>query len=696
MAKFLLEIITEEVPASYVPVSIRALEETITKKLAELGLEHGTVASFATPRRIALKVDGLPEKQETRTKKISGPPKKSAVAPDGSFTGVAVGFAKKYGKAAEDLQLESTPKGEYFYLMVEETGKDTARLFEEILPQSILAIPFPKTMRWGNGEMRFARPLRSILAILGDATLAFSMDGLHAGNTTMGHRFLSHGKITVSSPDDYENLLEKAGVTAAPEKRKQSILRQFDELEKRHECRAIRDEGLVEEVCYLTESPVAVLGSFKASHLILPRELLITVMKHHQRYFPVEDTSGKLTARFVSFSNTNCEDISIVRKGYERVLEARLSDARFFYDEDMKHPLEHFAQKLSGITYMKGLGTVADKVKRLVEIATKLASTICHEQKAEVIEAAKLCKADLSTQMIFEFPELQGIMGREYAKAQGVNGTVAEAMDQHYRPRFSGDALPETPVAACVALADKIDTICGCFAIGLIPSGSEDPFSLRRHALGVIRILIENTCKADISYTEVIQLGIGSLPPERLTNKQKLTNDIEDFFEERIKNEFKTNRGISFDVVEAVLGPSRGHENISLYLPDLLSRCEALADMKKQPYAESLSTTFKRAANIVKGQPHFTFSEANLKEQVEIDLYDAFLATDKKVKPMKEAKDYLGALKEIAGIRSAVDKFFDGVMVMDSDPVKMETRVELLRRVTGLFADLADFSKLVF
>jgi len=626
-------------------------------------------------------------------KKLSGPPKKSAVAPDGSFTGVATGFAKKYGMEARELQLETTPKGEYFFLMVEETGRETAKIIEEILPQAILSLPYPKTMRWGDGEIRFARPIRSILALFGKATLQFSLGGLAAGNTTRGHRFLSKGLLTVASPEEYEAALAKAGVTVDPARRKQSILRQFDELDARLACRVIRDGELADEVCHLTENPVAVDGSFKESYLALPRELLIIVMKRHQRYFPVEDVGGKLTNRFVAFSNINCDDISAVRKGYERVLEARLSDARFFHDEDSKRPLAHFAQKLSGITYQKGLGTVADKVARVVNISCTLAPAICPTRETEVMAAAELCKADLSSQMVFEFPELQGIMGREYAKAQGIDSVVADAIDQHYRPRFSGDVLPETDVAVCVALADNIETIAGCFALEFIPTGSEDPFSLRRHALGIIRILLD---KAPLSLAAIIEAGIQCLPDHLKPDQTKLRHELMEFFHGRIKNEFEARRGISHDVVDAVLGAGRNER--LFFLTNLFKLCDALRAMKAEPYAEALSITFRRAANIVKGQPASTeLNEALLTAKVEKELYNAYLEVEKKVTPLKEAKNYMEVLKTIAGIRSAVDGFFDGVMVMDKDnPRLMDNRIALLRKVTSLFEDMADFSKLVF
>ena len=685
MNNLLLEVFTEELPAAYIPAAARALGEITAKKLAEAGIGHGAIRAYGTPRRIVMMVDGLPEKQETRSRKVAGPPKKAAVAADGSFTNVALGFAKKHGVGPEALKTETTPKGEYLYVEVMEGGQNTADLFATLLPQAITSLPFPKTMRWGNGETRFARPLRGIVALLGERRLSFSIEDLHAGDATLGHRFTSSGPVTITSPAAYERILEQAGVIADPEKRRASIVRQFDELAAQG-LNPIRHADLMEEVCYLTENPVAVVGSFKEKYLELPRELLITVMMRHQRYFPVETRDGALASKFVAFSNIRCADMAHVRAGYERVLEARLSDARFFFDEDRKHPLTHFKQKLSGINYMKGLGTVADKVDRVAVIAAEIAKAICPGEMTQVIAAAELCKADLATQIVFEFPELQGIMGREYAKAEGIAASVARTVDEHYLPRFSGDALPSTPVATCVALADKIEALAGCFALGLVPTGSEDPFSLRRHALGIIRILLAG---ANVGLKQIVAAGIGALPNGLKANAAKAEADLTEFFAGRIKGEFLQRR-LTYDVIDSVL--AAGFDA----LPDALARCEALQNMKSEPYAEALSTTFRRAANISKEHPATAVDEAALTEPVEKELLAALQRCAAKALPLKAAKDYAGVLRETAGIRGAVDAFFDGVMVNDGDELKKRNRLGLLRRVTNLFGDIADFSKLAF
>lgn len=695
MNTLFFEIITEEIPASYILPALRALGEITGKKLAEAGLEHGEIKTFGTPRRMAITVAGVPARQAARSRKVSGPPKKSAVAPDGSFTNVAIGFAKKYGVGPEKLQTENTPKGEYLYLMVEDGGRDTKGILREILPSAVQSLPFPKTMRWGNGELRFARPIRALVALFGGEVVDFEIEGIKAGNMTLGHRFISAGSVAIGSPDGYEAALEKAGVTADPEKRKAAILRQFDEMEKSG-VRPVRHGPLIEEVCNLTENPVAVTGSFKEKYLELPRELLTTVMMRHQRYFPVEDASGKLVNSFVAFSNIRCADMAPVRRGYERVLEARLSDARFFFDEDRKHPLEHFDQKLSGITYQKGLGTVKDKVERIIKISEMIANELINRNRLtksafiDVVKVAELCKFDLATQMVFEFPELQGIMGREYAKASGENDAIARAIDEHYRPRFSGDALPSSDIAAIVALADKLDTICGCFALGLIPTGSQDPFALRRHALGVIRILEERQWA---SPGEWVAAAIEHLPDSLKKNKEGVRCDVMEFINARVKNEL-LGKGFAQDIVNAMM--DAGFRAGLYSIKDSVARCEAMAEMKKLPHAEALATTFRRAANIVKDQKDNGFEEEELTEKAEKALLASLKEREKNVGPLLAKKDYAGALKEIAEIRGAVDAFFDGVMVMDKDMELRRRRLGILRRVTNLFADLADFSKLVF
>ena len=411
-------------------------------------------------------------------------------------------------------------------------------------------------------------------------------------------------------------------------------------------------------------------------------------MKHHQRYFAMEKARGKLANSFVAVSNIDCPDISVVRKGYERVLEARLADARFFFDEDKKHPLSHFAQKLAGVVYQKGLGSVADKTERLKRIAGKIADEICGDKKQSVDKAASFCKADLTTSMVYEFPELQGIMGREYARIQGESDEVAKAIDEHYRPRFSGDDLPSGAVATAVALADKIETVCGHFALGLIPTGSEDPYSLRRHANGVVRICL-NEYGEKLSIDNLINQGINSLPEKVVKDKNNLYMLIKDFFRGRIKSDFQS-RSLSFDVIDAILATG------ITYLPDALKKCEALAEMKKEDYCENLSISFKRAANIVK--EHFTtdVDEKMLKEKVEKELLTSLKKREEKVSPLIESKDFDSALKEIAEIRTAVDNFFDGVMVMTDDQKLKENRLSLLRRVVNLFEKVADFSRLVY
>ena len=696
MGKLLLEIGTEEIPASYIAPAVRQLREILGNKLVGAMLEPEDrpmpgIITFATPRRLTLLVEDVLERQQKRTNKVNGPPKKAAFDKDGKPTKAGAGFAKKYGKSPDDIQIEDTPKGEYTFLEIEEGGEESAKVLKKILPEIISEIRFPKTMRWGEGELRFTRPIRSILALLDGKTIKFSMEGIQSGNTTFGHRFTSNGTVAVDSPENYETLLRKAGVIVDPEKRKEIINKSLEEAGKKRGASAVPDDELVDTVCYLTENPVAVVGTFDEKYLDLPRELLITVMKHHQKYFAMEKDDGMLANSFVAFSNMDCADLAVVRKGYERVLEARLSDARFFFDEDRKYKLEHFAEKLGSVVYQKGLGTMADKTGRIKQIAAQIADAICPDKKSSVERAANLCKADLTTSMVYEFPELQGIMGREYAKAEGINSEVAKAIDEHYRPRFSGDELPTGYVATAVALADKIDTVCGTFALGHIPTGSEDPFSLRRHAIGIVRILLTKYGKS-LSMESLTVWGLDSLPQELKKDQAyelALGMKVTHFLKERLKGEFKS-QDLPYDVIDAILATP------IIHLPDALKKCEALEEMKKEDYCENLSITFKRAANIVK--EHFTtdVDETILNEEVEKELLASLKEREKNVAPLLESKDFENALKEIAEIRTAVDNFFDGVMVMVDDEKLKDNRLSLLRRVVNLFEKVADFSKLVY
>jgi glycyl-tRNA synthetase beta chain len=690
MKKILIEIGTEELPTSFVDPATTMFQRIMELRLDENHIEFGERTTYGTPRRLALIID-VDENRKTVMKKINGPPSKAAFDKDGKPTKTLLGFVKKYGIEPDAVKRESTPKGEYLYIETKEGGGRAFDTLEKILPEIISQISAnaPKTMRWGDGTVRFGRPIRSILALMDEQVLNFTLEGITSGNKTSGHRFLSDGPIEITSPDVYVKKLEEASVIVSREKREKEISTGIEAVAKKLGCTVIEDVELLYTVSHLTEYPVAVAGSFDESYLDLPRELLITVMKHHQKYFSLEKPKGKITNGFIAISNISCGDMATIRSGYERVLSARLSDARFFFDEDRKKSLDDFAKKLGGIAYQKGLGTIADKVERIKKIAVTIAGKYSSDNKEKTATAAHLCKADLSTSMVFEFPELQGIMGREYAIAEGIDGEVAVAIDDHYRPRFSGDELPSNDIGVCVALADKIDTICGFFALGKIPTGSEDPFSLRRHALGIIRILLAS--REGLLLSDLITEATAALPDElkKKTGEKELLDSITAFFEGRLKAEF-TSIGFSYDVVDAVL--ATGFSN----LKDTRKRAEALEEMKKEDYSEALATTFKRAANIVKEHESSAVDESALGENAEKDLFRAVTERGKKITSLLESKNFPEALKEIAAIRPTLDNFFDSVMVMVEDDTMRMSRLGILRRVVNLFKGVADFSRLVF
>jgi len=687
MNKLLLEIGTEEMPSEYIEPATRRLAELIQKRLTSSLLPFKTIKTFATPRRLAVVVDGVPDLQESGSKKVAGPPTKVAIDKDGNPTKAGLGFAKKFGVDFSQVKKEETDKGEYLYLEIKEGGGKSIDILKTELPKIILEIPFPKSMRWGNKSIRFARPLRSIIALFGREIIPFEIEKIKSGNQTFGHRFLSDGVVTIKNIDSYEKTLLENFVIALEEKRKEKITKEIKEIEKLGNISVIEDKELLSTICNLTEFPVAVVGSFDKKYLELPRELLTTVMRYHQKYFAVEDKNKKITNKFIAFSNINGDGIDTIRKGFERVLSARLNDARFFYDEDRKKTLEEFTEGLDGITYQKKLGTVADKCKRVGNIAKALCPLIAKGKEDAVKTASRLAKADLTTLMVYEFPELQGVMGREYAKAEGIDEEIAVAIDEHYRPRFSGDLLPSNDIATCVAIADKIETITAFFAIGKVPTGSEDPFSLRRHALGIIRILLKSD--TDVSITKIIELGILSLPEKIVADKEKITKEITSFLAGRIKADFTSN-AIPYDVIDAVL--SVGFDS----LPLTLKRCEALAQMKEEEYSQNLSITFKRAVKIVADNKITSIDESLLKEDVEQKLFASIKSVEEKITPLIDAGEFKSALQEIASIRGDVDSFFDGVMVMDEDEKIKNNRLAILSKLTGLFNELADFSKLVF
>jgi glycyl-tRNA synthetase beta chain len=684
--EFLLEIGTEEIPSRFINPALEKMKELFTDLLASgrVAIENGTIQTFGTPRRLVLCAPQLAERQQDISKEVIGPPKKVAFDAEGKATKAAMVFAEKNGIPVNALAFKTTDKGEYVVARIDEKGGDTAVWLEQVLPGFILSIPFQKTMRWMDKDIRFARPIHWILALWGGSVVNFELNGIKSGNLSRGHRFMSPGAFMVKDFKSYSLQTEPNSVVIDPEVRKQRIVQQTRELAQAKGGTVLDDPGLVEEVANLVEYPVAVVGSFNKDYLRVPKEVLITAMREHQRYFSVVASDGNLLPCFITISNTRAIDMEVVRAGNERVLSARLSDAAYFFDHDVKQPLADRVEGLKKVTYQEKLGTIYDKTERVKALALYLAGLI-KADKNTAERAAYLCKADLLTGVVGEFPKLQGVMGRQYALISGEDPRVADAILEHYLPRFAGDKLPASAEGFCVGIADRIDTITGCFSVGLIPSGSEDPYGLRRQSMAILNMLIERGLRLSL-----VDLISEACKQYRLKDKDmmKVESETLDFFRQRLAG-MLSSEGLRSDVVDAALSvgfddPVIGREKV-----------RALDALRTSEDYQPLVTALKRAGNILPKEFGGTVNRSLLKQGAELSLYAAYIEIKDRVMEKVEKLDFRGALADIASLRKNVDAFFDTVMVMDKDPEVKNNRLALLAGITGLFSGIADFSRLV-
>jgi len=681
----LLEIGTEEIPARFIPRALDDLAAAARASLETRRLTHGEVRTFGTPRRLVLSVRSIVAQQPDLASEVTGPPARAAYGPDGALTKAGSGFAKGQGVDPKDLYVKETPKGEYLAAIRRETGRPAAAILREELPGWIIGLRFQKSMRWGDGDLRFVRPLHWVLALLGGTVLDFDLEGLKSGNRSRGHRFLAPEEFEVRDLADYLVKIRDAVVLVDPSERRDSIRRQVEAAGRAAGGAAVIDAQLLEHVTNLVEWPVAVCGGFEAAFLAVPAEVLVTAMKSHQKYFTVVDAAGELLPWFITISNLRAADMGQIRAGNERVLRARLSDARFFWEEDRKIPLRGRVSSLGGVVYQERLGTYLEKVERIKELARWLARAAGGTSEADAERAAFLCKADLVTGMVGEFPELQGVMGRHYALHAGEKLAVAEALREAYLPRFAGDALPQSALGAIISVADRMDTICGIFGIGLAPTGSEDPYALRRHTLAVINILAERAWPVHLQ--SLVEFAILALAGKHTSPPEQLRADVLEFFRGRIEN-LHTAGGAPVDVVRAVLAAGIDR------LPEIQRRIDALAEIRGREDFAPLAVTFKRVANIVPPRFAGEVDAALCTDQVERDLAQAVATARAAVEALVRERDYRGALGKIAELRPVVDRFFVGVMVMADDPQVRGNRLALLAAVQSLFADLADFKQL--
>jgi len=698
--ELLFEIGCEEIPAGMIPKAEEELRANLEKHLAAESLFDGVkVETFGAPRRLTACVRGLPQKQADVTNEVTGPPKSVAYDAVGAPTRAALSFAEKQELPLSKLYLAKTPKGEYLAAKKTKLGRASSQILIEILPRVIHDFAWPRSMTWTGLEgVRFIRPIRWIAAVLDGKPLKFSFGGVLAGPATRGHRFLGSARIRVKSFADYERKLAANGVLVRPSARREKIEKELAAHAKRGGYRIHEDAELKKLVCYLNEYPSVIVGEFDPAFLSLPDEIMITVMRDHQKYFAVEKRTGELAPHFLAVINLAKDPKGLVRAGHERVLRARFADARFFWEADQKCRLADYLPKLERVTYEARLGSYRDKVERVRAIARWLAeqwfnSGILQAHVAEADRAAELAKCDLATEMVREFPELQGIVGGLYARAQGEPDDVADAIYDHYLPAGLDDPIPRNPTGCAVALADKLDSIVGCFAVGVVPTGSSDPYALRRAALGIVKIILEK--KLPISLSMAVGAATRALlihPPKREVKPEQEAQIIE-FLVDRARFIFREKLGFGYDEVAAVL--RAGADD----LMDAQKRLSALRSIRKSKNFEPLAVSFKRIRKILEKSDLQAGGSDRVhpdmfENQAEWGLFTAVREAAAKVQVEKRAGRYQEALEVIAGLRKAVDRFFDEVMVMTENPEVRKNRLELLAELLREFTTIADFSEL--
>ena len=686
MKELLLEIGTEEIPAGFVPQALIDFESLTRRELKANRIDFDRVKTLGTPRRLVLIIESVSEKQRDEEMRKMGPSKQTAFDSKGDPTKAAIGFAKSQSVSVGSLKVIRTEKGEYVFAVKEEPGKPAIEILSSILPKIILSIPFQKSMRWAEVAIRFARPIHWILALFGGDVIPFEIGGIQSGNITFGHRFMHPGPIPVKDFKSYLEKTREAFVIVDPLERRKRIEEEMVQEAATVSGRILRDEELLNEVNFLVEYPVALTGAFDKEFLSLPREIVIHSMKEHQRYFPVIDEYGRLVPHFVCVSNIAPKDQKVVVKGNERVLKARLSDATYFFQEDLKIPLEKRVEQLKKVVFQAKLGTSYEKMIRFKQLAVSISERIDPKLRSSVERASLLCKADLVTGMVGEFPKLQGIVGREYARLSGEKTEVVEAIYEHYLPSFAGDRLPSSPIGDIISIADKMDTIVGSFGIGLVPTGTADPFGLRRQALGILRIILEK--KYSLLLNQLVEESEDLLKEKMERPFSEVKKEVLDFFRVRYQN-FLLDKGYPFDVIEAAISTSFDD------LLDVQYRIDALREAKEWQDFQSIVIAFKRAMNILRGASYKKEVDSSLfTESSEKNLYQSFFKAKERISSHLNKRDYPSALLEMTQLKRPIDEFFDQVMVMVEDEAIRNNRLALLDEIGQLFLRIADFSKL--
>ncbi|MFA9558768.1 glycine--tRNA ligase subunit beta [Evansella sp. AB-rgal1] len=687
---FLFEIGLEEMPARFVTNAMNQLGDKIVQWLEDNRLTYGNIKRFSTPRRLAILIEDLEEKQVDMEEEARGPSRKIALDSEGNWTKAAIGFSRGQGVPVDELFFKEVKGEEYVFVKKFTEGQDTSVLLKE-LKSVVEGLQFPKNMKWGSQKLRYVRPIKWLVAMYGSEIIPFKITNVETGNISYGHRFLG-SSVSLDDPGEYPNLLLGQFVLVNPTERKEAIVSQIDRISESEGWRIPVDEELLEEVNNLVEYPTALYGSFNERYLSVPEDVLITSMKEHQRYFPVKNKEGKLLPHFITIRNGDHRHLENVQKGNEKVLRARLADAEFFYQEDLKHPLESRLKRLESIVYHEELGSVGDKVRRIEELALEIGKerNLSEDDLEKVTRAATLSKADLVTLMVGEFPELEGRMGEEYALKSGEDEAVAKAIYEHYLPKQSGDDIPSSDIGAIISIADKLDTVVTSFGIGLIPTGSQDPHGLRRQTAGIVQIISTKQWETDI--IELLQIAITTSEKRGLLKRDKETvlEDLIEFLKLRIKNILQE-QGVRYDVVDSILKTDIGQ------LHTLFNKATFLNEQLSNPDFKSAVEAFSRVTNIAKkadNQTSFIESKISLKEEKEL-LY-VKKEVEERLTSLLRNGNVQDAYEELTKLVPAIHNYFDNVMVMDDDMSVKINRLNQMKETSSLITSFADFQSIVF
>lgn len=684
---FLLEIGVEEMPARFIPDAMTQLKEKIRQFLQVHRVSYENLEIYSTPRRLAVYVQNLAEKQEDLDEELRGPAIRIAKDADGNWSKAAVGFAKGKGKTVEDLYIKEVNGEEFVFVKRHEEGLNT----REILPQLetiIASMTFPKNMRWGDEDLKFIRPIRWLVALYGNDVIPLTVAGVKSDRVTYGHRFLGTS-VKLEDANEYVTRLEEQYVIVDPSKREARILEQIQHIRNEHpDWQIAPKESLLEELVHLVEYPTVFIGSFNEKYLEVPSEVLITTMRVNQRYIEVE-SNGRLLPYFVGVRNGDDRKIDLVVKGNEKVLTARLADAQFFYQEDQKLSIDDYNERLKTVVWHEPLGTMADKVERIRELSTEWAKRLQFNEVQNISRAASICKFDLATHMVYEFPELQGLMGYYYAKLFGEEEVVAKAVCEHYYPTSSTGQLPSNDISALIALADKIDTIVGSFLLDIIPTGSQDPYGLRRAAQGIVQILLDR--EYDLTLNDLFEsaLGIYSKKTPLQKDKGQLFEELYQFFALRVKNVLQ-DKNIRYDIIDAIL------PYIEENLVDVICKAEILQEAVQDESFKKVVEAFTRVGNLAKKSESEEVNPTYFEQDVEHTLYNEYIRVRGIVDQYKKERNYQQVLRELSSLQKSIDAFFEQVLVMVEDVQLRNTRLALLKNLSNLFQSFADFHKLIF